>query len=340
MIDNNFTDRAAAYTDLASLEKIKLMKDEKQALTEVAKQFEGIMMNMMLKSMRAANEVFGKDNFLSSNDTKFYQDMLDNQLSVTLSEGNGMGLAKMLVRQMTINSQHQDNNELDTYIPQVLSPQPLDGHVKLDGHVNNKAISEAYGTVQATQSLIIDLGKTEFTSAEEFVEHMLPIAEKVSQQTGVDPRLLVAQAALETGWGKHQIKNEDGSTSHNLFGIKANNSWQGDRAKVMTSEYEQGSVKRINADFRAYSSYEESFKDYIGFISDNHRYRDAVKNAHDPSRYINELQQAGYATDPNYADKVMRIFSSDEVQKVASPGSSPDSNPNKTVLPKTVSVRG
>jgi len=147
-------------------------------------------------------------------------------------------------------------------------------------------------------------------SAEDFVNRLRPYAEIAAKELGVEANVLLSQAALETGWGKSVIKASDGSSSYNLFNIKANKSWKGAQQKVETIEYKDGVARKEMAGFRAYSSYQESFNDYVNFIKTNPRYRTAIKMAGKPERYMHELQQAGYATDPNYAKKVMKIYQS------------------------------
>ena len=145
-------------------------------------------------------------------------------------------------------------------------------------------------------------------SAEDFVRQLHPYAEQAAKELGVEPKVILAQAALETGWGRSLIKNSNGSNSFNLFNIKADKSWQGKQAQVPTLEFEQGIAKKVNAGFRSYASFQESFQDYVDFIKSNPRYGDALKQAGNGDRYLHELQRAGYATDPNYANKVMSIY--------------------------------
>jgi flagellar protein FlgJ len=136
----------------------------------------------------------------------------------------------------------------------------------------------------------------------------MPHAQQVGAELGVDPSLLVAQAALETGWGRSIIRNSDGSSSHNLFNIKAHRSWDGPVASVRTREYLGGAASMVRAEFRSYDSFQESFRDYVDFLRTNPRYRTALTQTRDPEAFARSLQAAGYATDPSYADKVMRIY--------------------------------
>nr|WP_256358881.1 flagellar assembly peptidoglycan hydrolase FlgJ [Pseudomonas sp. PDM27] len=149
--------------------------------------------------------------------------------------------------------------------------------------------------------------KKAFSSADQFVNTMLPMAKEAAARIGVDPRYLVAQAALETGWGKSVMRAQDGSSSHNLFGIKAGSSWQGGSARAITSEFRDGQMVKETAEFRSYDSYKDSFHDLVTLLQTNNRYQDVVKSADNPEQFVRELQKAGYATDPDYASKISQI---------------------------------
>ena len=149
--------------------------------------------------------------------------------------------------------------------------------------------------------------KKAFNSADEFVNTMLPMAKEAADRIGVDPRYLVAQAALETGWGKSVMRAQDGSSSHNLFGIKTGSSWQGDSARAITSEFRNGEMVKETAQFRSYASYKDSFHDLVTLLQSNNRYQEVVKSADNPEQFVRELQKAGYATDPDYASKISQI---------------------------------
>ncbi|VVN30792.1 hypothetical protein PS645_04819 [Pseudomonas fluorescens] len=149
--------------------------------------------------------------------------------------------------------------------------------------------------------------KKAFSSSDEFVNTMLPMAKEAAERIGVDPRYLVAQAALETGWGKSVMRAQDGSSSHNLFGIKASSNWKGDSARAITSEFRNGEMVKETAQFRSYDSYKDSFHDLVTLLQSNDRYQDVLKSADNPEQFVRELQKAGYATDPNYANKISQI---------------------------------
>lgn len=167
-------------------------------------------------------------------------------------------------------------------------------------------------------------GKSMFASADEFIATMLPMAQKAAERIGVDARYLVAQAALETGWGKSIIRQQDGGSSHNLFGIKTGSRWDGASARALTTEYEGGKAVKEIAAFRSYSSFEQSFHDYVSFLQGNDRYQNALDSAANPERFMQELQRAGYATDPQYARKVAQIARQMQTyQAVAAAGTPP-----------------
>ena len=147
----------------------------------------------------------------------------------------------------------------------------------------------------------------------------MPIAEKVAGELGVDPKVLLAQAALETGWGKHVIQ-QGSDSSYNLFNIKADSRWQGEQVQVSTLEYRDGVAQREQAAFRSYGSYEESFNDYVSFLKNSPRYQNALQQAANPFAYVDALQQAGYATDPEYSNKISRIYSGELISQADNTG--------------------
>nr|WP_218170657.1 flagellar assembly peptidoglycan hydrolase FlgJ [Pseudomonas gingeri] len=164
---------------------------------------------------------------------------------------------------------------------------------------------QVYGRAMAQPPLAP--ARRAFSSQDEFVATMLPMAQQAAQRIGVDPRYLVAQAALETGWGKSVMRQQDGSSSHNLFGIKTGSSWQGPQARAITSEFRNGQMVKETADFRSYASYQDSFHDLVTMLQSNNRYQDVLKSADNPEQFVRELQKAGYATDPDYASKISQI---------------------------------
>ncbi|WP_312935374.1 flagellar assembly peptidoglycan hydrolase FlgJ, partial [Pseudomonas sp.] len=184
-----------------------------------------------------------------------------------------------------------------------------DARVKLDGAVAQTFAAPATGTQILGRTVAQPplAPQKAFSGSDEFVSTMLPMAEKAAKRIGIDPRYLVAQAALETGWGKSVMRNADGSSSHNLFGIKATGKWQGGEASAITSEFREGKFVKERAAFRSYESYEDSFHDLVSLLQNNGRYKDAVAAADKPEQFAKELQKAGYATDPDYARKIISI---------------------------------
>ncbi|MAZ88275.1 MAG: flagellar assembly peptidoglycan hydrolase FlgJ [Cellvibrionaceae bacterium] len=305
------------YTDLNSLQKIKQMgrgddADKQQALEAVAKQFESVFLNMMMKSMREANQAF-EDESMSSNEMDFYQQMFDQQLALSLSK-DGVGIADALVRQLqrqlpsSYSSQGTEKsaNPFDMYsdIQRLMESS----RTKVMSPKNGEAVAPIADRAKEDLSL---------SSPDTFIQQLYPMAEKAAAKLGVDPRALLSQAALETGWGQHMIKGAQGENSHNLFGIKANNGWGGEVATVQTLEYRNGIPQQQVANFRSYDSYQQSFDDYVEFIQSNGRYQKALDSASSTEDYLRQLQSAGYATDPNYANKILDIaernFSKDDV---------------------------
>ncbi|MCO6055425.1 flagellar assembly peptidoglycan hydrolase FlgJ [Pseudomonas sp. MOB-449] len=186
--------------------------------------------------------------------------------------------------------------------PEQVAGTPLAGNDWTPAKAYAAPERESVGA-DATQGV----GKRVFASRNEFIETLLPMAEKAAERIGVDPRYLVAQAALETGWGKSIIREADGDSSHNLFGIKAHKSWDGDSARVLTTEYKGGKAVKEAASFRSYDSFEQSFHDYVSFLQNNDRYQQALGSTEKPEQFVRELQKAGYATDPQYARKISQI---------------------------------
>jgi len=250
------------------------------ALKEAAKQFESLFTQMLLKSMREANKSFGESMF-ESEQTDFYQDMFDDQMAVHMSQGKGLGLADMLVRQLQGG----------------IGPT-TSGH---SAPAAGASLISASGEPRAPSPEPLALSKADF------VQQMLPHAEAAARELGVDPHALLAQAALETGWGKSVPCNSSGECSFNLFGIKAGSSWSGSAVNVPTLEFEEGVAVRKVERFRAYESPADSFRDYAKLIGGNARYENAVGTGNDVGAFASALQQGGYATDPNYARKLVAV---------------------------------
>lgn len=279
------TQSIASYTDLAALNDIKISgrEDSKEGLRQVAKQFESLFVNMMLKSMREANKGFAEGSYLNSNEMEFYQQNFDNQLSLHLTQGEGIGLADVFYRQMLHQYEQED---VDPKTSQRMFPE------------QNQSPSNS---------------SVQFDSPQDFVSALYEDAHAAAEKIGVPAEMLLAQSALETGWGKKIVSDTRGNLSHNMFGIKADSSWQGTTSAAASLEYENGVATRCVEKFRHYDSFRESFHDYVDFLQNNPRYESALRA--DADSYIEELQKAGYATDPNYAEKVRDVMGSPAIRE-------------------------
>ena len=255
----------ADFQGLASL-KNDAKGQAPTALKEAARQFESLFTQMLLKSMRDANKSFGEDSLFGSDQGDMYQDMFDDQIAMQLSKGKGLGLADMLVRQLQGGVQSAEK----TSAPATSAPAA-------DSHALT-------------------------TSKEDFLRQLRPHAEQAARELGVDPNALLAQAALETGWGRSVPSN-------NLFGIKAGSDWSGATVSVPTLEFEEGIPVRRVERFRAYDSPADSFRDYAALIRDSSRYASARGAGDNVEAFATALQQGGYATDPHYAQKIAAVAS-------------------------------
>lgn len=308
-------DAAFNYNDLNGLESLKkgARDDNPEALKVVAQQFESMFISLIMKSMREATDVFASE-LESSYQTKFYRDMHDQQLSLSLSQDGGFGLAEVLHDQLTGQFSQDPTRSLEQLRSQPVPSQSLT-QFGLDELKTFLEDSEKETTQTAEEMAPFEASSQgvalKFDSPVSFIKQLLPLAEKVASRIGLDPKIMLAQAALETGWGQKMISRADGETANNFFGIKSDARWDGESAQTLTHEYIDGTAIKIQDRFRAYESAEASFNDYIDFVSGSKRYQAAIDNAHDPAAYLKALQNGGYATDPNYADKITRIASSD-----------------------------
>lgn len=317
---------ASVYTDLASLGSLKRQatSDKKAATAEVARQFEAMFLQQVLKEVRNTKLSEG---IMDSSQSDFYQEMYDQQLALHLTKGGGLGLAQVLERQLGAIQPESSGVEVDKadampLLQQGAKAQPIQGAMQgLDDYFLNRqrSIKVSPKTGLPVQGFSpIEAGPS-FAGRQDFVERMLPHAQEAAAKLGVQPEVLVAQAALESGWGRRSIRHADGREAYNLFGIKAKGGWSGDKAIVSTLEYEGGVAVRKREPFRAYNSYRESFMDYADFIASNPRYARALESASNPRQYYRELQKAGYATDPQYANKLTTMLASMSLPQESKP---------------------
>ena len=310
---------ASTYHDFAGLAELKhqVREDRAGSSEQVAKQFESLFVRMMVKQMRQAG--FG-DGILDSDRTRFYQDMYDQQLSLHLTQQGGMGLGNLLRRQIGSGEATSEIalGGLDPYWRNPVSSamraftpavSPTEERIT-ENAASSHSASELAGAMFTRETR----GATEVDSPQAFVQRLWPSAEAAAAELGLPAEALLAQAALETGWGNHVMAAADGRSSHNLFGIKADQRWQGGQVKRETLEFEAGVAVRKRERFRTYDSYEQSFQDYVALLQSSPRYAEALSNADDPDSYFRALQDAGYATDPAYAEKILRVMQGPEMQ--------------------------
>jgi flagellar protein FlgJ len=293
------------YNDFSGLAALKreAREDQAGASDKVARQFESLFVQMMVKQMRQAS--FGGGIF-DSDRTRFYQDMYDQQLSLHLAEQGGMGLSGVLRRQLG-GEEASAKIALGGLEPYWRNPV----HSAL--RTFSASVEKAAETPPAAECSETST-QAAIDSPEAFVEQLWQSAENAAAEIGLPPEALLAQAALETGWGNHVMPRADGRSSHNLFGIKADAQWQGGRVKRETLEYSSGMAVRKREPFRTYDSFEQSFRDYVAFVKRSPRYAEALAKAEDPDAYFRALQDAGYATDPAYADKILHVMQGSEMQ--------------------------
>ena len=282
------TARQALAVDGRSLNALKFQAVQgdaqatQGATQEAAKQLESLFMRELIKSMREATM---KSGLLDGAEGNLANDLFDQQLSVQMSGLPG-GLSEAIQRQL---SKQLGGDGATALVPG--STLSLDVAQRNSAPVDNPRTRGPKGR-------------------DDFVQHHRAAAERVAQDSGIPASFMLGQAGHETGWGKSEIRNKDGSNAFNLFGIKAGKGWTGKVAEVTTTEYVNGQPRKVTARFRAYGSYEESFRDYARMINDNPRYEKARAKTHSAAAYAAELQKAGYATDPQYATKLARAIQS------------------------------
>ena len=286
---------SSAAWDAQSLNELKTStrQDPQANLKPVARQVEGMFVQMMLKSMR---EALPKDGLFSSDSTRLYTSMYDQQIAQQMTAGKGLGLADMMVKQMTAV---QGGPTEET--PQV----PMKFDLETVTSYQNQALTQM---VRRAMPKAPDGTGVELSGdSKDFLAQLSLPARLASQQSGIPHHLILAQAALESGWGQRQIRRENGDPSFNLFGVKASGNWKGPVTEITTTEFENGEAKKVKAKFRVYSSYLEALSDYVGLLTRNPRYA-AVTTASTAEQGAQALQSAGYATDPNYARKLTTMI--------------------------------
>ena len=286
---------AGIYTDLSGLAKLRAQASNKspEANKEVARQFEALFLQTMLKAMRQASQI-GES--MDGEQTRFYQEMYDKQIALDLARTGGVGLAAIIERQLGGQAAGATN-------PSVQVPPPAESR-SVDPPVRHWRPD----------------------SQEAFIQDLWPHASASAKELGVSADVLIAQAALETGWGRNMILDRQGGNAFNLFGIKAGSHWQGEQVSIATLEYRDGLAQREKAAFRAYGSLQESMNDYVSFLKQNPRYQAALEQSGNDEAFLQELQKAGYATDPAYAAKISNIMKRESFMNAVSQARLQDHN--------------
>lgn len=278
-----------------------------EALKAAAQQFEALFMNMVMKSMRQATS---QDGLFDNEQSRMYTSMLDQKISQNFAK-RGVGLADAMLRQLSNNGGAVQPSGMEAMpMPQglpALSLPALSAVPVRQTPVVRASIAQP-PALPLSAAIPAKPSTSQFAHVSTFQQRHAPHAEEASRATGIPARFMLGQAALESGWGRREILRADGTPSHNLFGIKATSGWKGKVAETMTTEYVNGVMEKRVEKFRAYDSYAESFRDYAQMLSTSPRYKNVIANARDASGFAHGLQQAGYATDPNYAAKLMRII--------------------------------
>jgi flagellar protein FlgJ len=297
---------ADIYTDIAGLAALKkgAHNNDPEALRQVAKQYESLFARMMIKSMRDA---IGKDPLFGSDEGQTYQEMYDDQLSIELTKGKGLGLADVLVRQMQRltgggrkdGTGAQGSNEAGSATGTPAGTNGADSVLPARAKAALRYFQE-HGAAAPTPTASPEIQNN-------FISEVWPAAQQAGQQLGTDPRNLIAQAALETNWGTRMPRDTNGRSSNNLFGIKAGGQWTGGSVSGTTQEYENGTAISTSGQFRAYDSKDQSFQDYVSLLRSSSRYTAALNTGSNAHAFAAALQQGGYATDPDYASKISAI---------------------------------
>jgi flagellar protein FlgJ len=293
--------------------KARAAGGDKEALRAAARQFESLMVTQMLKTLRETRFSEEDDPMTSGEGYKLYRDLLDQQWAARMANGRGLGFADMMIkhleRQAGMPAEAVNGGKplpTPAFMPDRVLPAGGEG-------ATSTAPARAGGREEASQPPVQDTrGKTAPASAagrkQAFLESMLPHAEAAEAATGVPARFILAQAALESGWGAREIKGAEGQSSFNLFGIKAGRGWAGESVEATTTEYRQGLAMKQTRSFRAYADYGAAFTDYANLL--RNRYGEALRAGEDAGAFALGLAEGGYATDPAYAGKLKAVIAS------------------------------
>lgn len=284
---------AGAAFDLRNLEALKLTakRSPQQGLKAAAQQMEGLFVQMMLKSMREASF---KGGLFDNQQSQMFTSLYDQQISQDIAAQGKLGFADQIARQMGADKPSPNASAQGSLIPPLID-------ATLHPYLAAQA-AEGYASPVHQRTTAEDR-----TENDSFISRLLSPAREVSRRSGIPHQLIIAQAALESGWGNREIPTTHGKPSHNLFGIKATRDWKGETTEITTSEYINGALQKVKASFKVYKNYAEALADYANFLTANPRYQKVISS---PSveKAVDALQEGGYATDPNYAKKLMNVI--------------------------------
>lgn len=308
----------ASITDFNQFTELRAAADRRDpaVLKEVAGQFEALFLQMMLKNMRAAS--FGDPLMGDSKQHELYRDMMDQQLSLEMASGKGIGLAEQIVRQLGGTPESGPPEPMPVYRPMnVVAPANSDAQpAESTGNAVVRELAALGDAQSASAAPVADKPEMDWHDPISFAKAVWPHVKKAAGKLNVSPVGVLAQAALETGWGAKVMPGTGGNSSLNLFGIKAANGWQGDSIAKKTLEFDGDVARHEVARFRAYPDVASTFSDYADFLGNNPRY-DTVKNTGDNvAAFANALADSGYATDPRYAEKIQDIFDGPTMKRV------------------------
>lgn len=293
---NDLSSRFALDVQGVNQLKLDARQSSPEALKQAAQQFEAVFMNMLMKSMREATP---KEGLFDSEQTRMYTSMLDQQMTQRLAS-RGIGLAEVMVRQLSAAVAMPESNEASA-----VDAMPETGTAWSAPGLPVESVPPPAAVPLPAAGPRTGEGPAHVDA---FVQRMLPHAQSASAATGIPTHFMMGQAALETGWGRAEIRGADGQNSHNLFGIKAGSGWKGRTVDIVTTEYVNGRPQKQVETFRAYDSYADSFRDYANLLRANPRYQNVLAAGQDATGFARSLQRAGYATDPLYAQKLAGVI--------------------------------
>ncbi|POT54750.1 flagellar assembly peptidoglycan hydrolase FlgJ [Citrobacter amalonaticus] len=294
---NSSSLQGGAAFDLRTLDSLKRAsrEDPQEGLKAAAKQMEGMFVQMMLKSMREASF---KDGLFNTQQTEMFTSMYDQQISQEIAAKGNLGLADMMLKQMGVDPSEGKAVTETAYVPLSLDTSSFKPSPQRPVQQENKEVQGETARARFANRSI---------KSDSFISRLMTPAIEASQKSGIPHQLIIAQAALESGWGNREILTQEGKPSHNLFGIKATGNWKGKTTEITTTEYVNGKAQKVKAAFRVYDSYSHALEDYASLLSRNPRYQNVVR-ASSLEGAAHALQSGGYATDPKYAKKLISVI--------------------------------